>query len=209
MTGDTYYTIAAKSESSLTEKRSRFLAFLEPVCTAEQALEIVATYRKKYYDARHVCWAYRLGADGIERSNDDGEPSGTAGKPILGRLVSADLSDVVGIVVRYFGGIKLGTSGLIEAYRTAMAMAIEEADRLPVIRKEEMDIQFGYELMGEIMRLVKDSSAEVIEQDCRESCRLRIRIRANDSPQLKSRLSSLYGCQLSVPNEKTDSSQAE
>ncbi|GAD07445.1 IMPACT family member yigZ [Porphyromonas crevioricanis] len=209
MTGDTYYTIAAKSESSLTEKRSRFLAFLEPVCTAEQALEIVATYRKKYYDARHVCWAYRLGADGIERSNDDGEPSGTAGKPILGRLVSADLSDVVGIVVRYFGGIKLGTSGLIEAYRTAMAMAIEEADRLPVIRKEEMDIQFGYELMGEIMRLVKDSSAEVIEQDCRESCRLRIRIRANDSSQLKSRLSSLYGCQLSVPNEKTDSSQAE
>ncbi|KGN90254.1 Xaa-Pro dipeptidase [Porphyromonas crevioricanis] len=209
MTGDTYYTIAAKSESSLTEKRSRFLAFLEPVCTAEQALEIVATYRKKYYDARHVCWAYRLGADGIERSNDDGEPSGTAGKPILGRLVSADLSDVVGIVVRYFGGIKLGTSGLIEAYRTAMAMAIEEADRLPVIRKEEMDIQFGYELMGEIMRLVKDSSAEVIEQDCRESCRLRIRIRANDSPQLKSRLSSLYGYQLSVPNEKTDSSQAE
>ena len=117
---DTYLTIETPSEGLYKEKMSKFLAFAEPCRTVEQAKEIITRYKKEYFDARHVCWAYMLGAERTEfRSNDDGEPSGTAGKPILGQINSFNLTDLCVIVVRYFGGIKLGTSGLIEAYRTA------------------------------------------------------------------------------------------
>ena len=126
---DSYKILTKPSEGTYSELRSKFLAFAIPVRTAEEAMEQVAKYQKEYFDARHVCWAYRLGPEGEEyRSNDNGEPSGTAGKPILGQMVSADVSDLIILVIRYFGGVKLGTSGLIVAYRTAAAEALAAAE---------------------------------------------------------------------------------
>ena len=126
---DIYKTIEQQGEAIYTEKRSKFLAFAIPVTTIEQVKEYIEVYQKKYYDARHVCYAYRLGERGEnERSNDNGEPSGTAGKPILGQIHSQELTNVLVIVVRYFGGVKLGTSGLIVAYRAAAAEALEAVD---------------------------------------------------------------------------------
>lgn len=197
MQGDTYYTIEKVAEAQYSEKRSKFLAFVVPVKSPEEALEVVDNYRKKYYDARHVCWAYRIGEEGVERSNDDGEPSGTAGKPILGRLLSADLSDIVAIVVRYFGGIKLGTSGLIVAYKSATELAIEEAVRKPVTKMIDFEVAYGYDLMGEVMRYVKEYNLTVVSQECLQSCSLHLRVRANDFPEVKARFESLYGCSIS------------
>lgn len=191
---DSYQTIAHEAQGQYTQLRSKFLGFAYPVEQAEEALAIVEQVRKEYYDARHVCWAYRLGATGeTTRINDDGEPSGTAGKPILGQIVSADLTNIIVLVVRYFGGVKLGTSGLIQAYREACVATLEEAERKTCILKGELSLAFGYDLMGEVMRLVKDSGARVLEQDFRESCLLRLSIRQDDLPTLEARLAKLYG----------------
>lgn len=146
--------------------RSKFLAFALPVRSAEEALTLVAEFQKEYFDARHVCWAYRLGAEGEEyRSNDNGEPSGTAGKPILGQIVSADLSDVLVLVVRYFGGVKLGTSGLIVAYRTAAAEALANADIIERTVDKKLTLTFSYEQMNLVMRVVKDFSPQILSQE--------------------------------------------
>lgn len=163
---DLYRTIKGKAEGTYSELRSKFLAFALPVRTAEEALELVAQYQKEYFDARHVCWAYRLGAEGEDwRANDNGEPSGTAGKPILGQIVSADLSDVLVIVVRYFGGVKLGTSGLIVAYRTAAAEALAAAEVTERTVDETVVMRFSYEQMNLVMRVVKDFSPAILSQD--------------------------------------------
>lgn len=163
---DLYHTINGKSEGTYSELRSKFLAFALPVRTAEEALALVAQYQKEYFDARHVCWAYRLGAEGEDwRANDNGEPSGTAGKPILGQIVSADLSDVLVIVVRYFGGVKLGTSGLIAAYRTAAAEALSAAEVTERTVDEVFTVSFSYEQMNLVMRVVKDFSPAILSQD--------------------------------------------
>lgn len=163
---DLYRTITGKSEGTYSELRSKFLAFALPVRTAEEALEMVAQYQKEYFDARHVCWAYRLGPEGEEfRANDNGEPSGTAGKPILGQIVSADLSDVLVIVVRYFGGVKLGTSGLIVAYRTAAAEALAAARVTERTVDKTLTLRFSYEQMNLVMRVVKDFSPAILSQD--------------------------------------------
>lgn len=163
---DLYRTINGKAEGTYSELRSKFLAFALPVRTAEEALALVAQYQKEYFDARHVCWAYRLGAEGEDwRANDNGEPSGTAGKPILGQIVSADLSDVLVIVVRYFGGVKLGTSGLIVAYRTAAAEALAVADVTERTVDETLTLTFSYEQMNLVMRVVKDFSPAIVSQD--------------------------------------------
>lgn len=146
--------------------RSKFLAFALPVRSAEEALALVAEFQKEYFDARHVCWAYRLGAEGEEyRSNDNGEPSGTAGKPILGQIVSADLSDVLVVVVRYFGGVKLGTSGLIVAYRTAAAEALANADIIERTVDRKLTLTFSYEQMNLVMRVVKEFSPQILSQE--------------------------------------------
>lgn len=163
---DLYRTIKGKAEGTYSELRSKFLAFALPVRTAEEALALVAQYQKEYFDARHVCWAYRLGAEGEDwRANDNGEPSGTAGKPILGQIVSADLSDVLVIVVRYFGGVKLGTSGLIVAYRTAAAEALAAAEVTERTVDETVVMRFSYEQMNLVMRVVKDFSPAIVSQD--------------------------------------------
>ena len=156
-----------------------------------------AGLRRRYFDARHVCWAYKLGAKGERtRSNDDGEPSGTAGKPILGQITSLGLTQVFVAVVRYFGGVKLGTSGLIVAYREAAREALEAADRKEEILYEELTIAFEYPLLGEVMRLVKDAGASIRSQDFVENCRLTVSLRGNDAAILRDRLSAIYGVAL-------------
>lgn len=191
---DTFTTITGKAEAQYSQLRSKFIGYVFPATTPEEALEYVARLRQEYYDARHVCWAYRLGHNGEQtRSNDDGEPSGTAGKPILGQLLSTGYTNVVAIVVRYFGGVKLGTSGLIEAYREATALALAEATPLECVIETRIEVRYGYELMGEVMRYIKDSGASISLQDFRESCRLELSVRADDAPSLYERLSALYG----------------
>lgn len=189
MIDDSYKTISGPSEGFYTEKRSRFLAFARPVRSAEEAKAEVEKIRKQYYDARHVCWAYMLGAERLVfRANDDGEPSSTAGKPILGQINSAGLTDVVVIVVRYFGGIQLGTSGLIVAYRTAAAEAIAAATVEERTVDEEMTVLFEYPFLNGIMRVVKEERPEVVGQVYGMDCEMTLRIRKSLAERLRARL---------------------
>lgn len=186
---DSYTTITDIAEGTYSELRSKFLAFAIPVRTADEALDWVAQYQKEYFDARHVCWAYRLGVDGQEyRSNDNGEPSGTAGKPILGQLISHDLSDVLLVVVRYFGGVKLGTSGLIVAYRTAASEALAAANKIERLVEQEMKLTFTYDHMNLVMRMAKDLSPRIISQDYTDdgSVMMRISIRLSYVDRVRS-----------------------
>ena len=198
---DTYLTIAAPSQGLYKEKMSKFLAFAEPCRTLEQAKEIVTRYKKEYFDARHVCWAYMLGSERTEfRSNDDGEPSGTAGKPILGQINSFNLTDLCVIVVRYFGGIKLGTSGLIEAYRTAAQEALNAAQIEERIIEEILTVHYEYPLMGEAMRIVKEEGATVLAQDFNQDCRLTLSLRKAAMPKMRTRFENTFGITIVEPD---------
>lgn len=186
---DIYKTIKDKSEGTYTELRSKFLAFAHPVSTVEEAMALVEQYQKKYYDARHVCWAYMIGADRETfRSNDNGEPSGTAGKPILGQINSNDLTDIIILVVRYFGGVKLGTSGLIVAYRTAAAEAIAAATIEERQVEATYDFSFEYPLMTAVMKVVRDMNAHILEQSYDMDCRMSVSIRKGLLDELKTRI---------------------
>ena len=186
---DTYRTLRAHSEGYYTEKRSRFLSFALPVRTSDEVKTQLDIYRKKYYDARHVCWAYMLGPDRTTfRANDDGEPSSTAGKPILGQINSNNLTDILIIVVRYFGGIELGTSGLIVAYRTAAAEAIAAARIEERTVDETITITFEYPHLNSVMRIVKEDKPEVLTQSFELTCEMTLRIRQSRMDALKSRL---------------------
>ena len=186
---DTYRTIRDLSEGYYTEKRSRFLSFALPVRTPDEVKTQVDAYRKKYYDARHVCWAYMLGPDRTAfRANDDGEPSSTAGKPILGQINSNNLTDILIIVVRYFGGIELGTSGLIVAYRTAAAEAIAAARIEERTIDETITITFEYPHLNSVMRIVKEDKPDVLTQSFELTCEMTLRIRQSRMDALKSRL---------------------
>lgn len=186
---DTYKTIEGQSESVYTEKRSKFIAIAIPVRTLAEIKQYLEEYQKKYYDARHVCYAYMLGAERKDfHANDNGEPSGTAGKPILGQINSNELTDILVIVVRYFGGIKLGTSGLIVAYRTAAAQAIAEATVIEKTVDQDVTVAFEYPFMNDVMRIVKEESPEILEQSYDMDCFMRLRIRKSLMPRLRSRL---------------------
>ena len=186
---DEYKTIAQYSEGTYSELRSKFLAFAHPVKTVEEAMTLVDQYQKKYYDARHVCWAYMLGADRETfRSNDNGEPSGTAGKPILGQINSNELTDIIILVVRYFGGVKLGTSGLIVAYRTAAAEAIANATIVMRTVDEEYSFSFEYPLMNKVMKVVRDMDARIVSQSFDMDCQMTLSIRKGLMPQLKEKI---------------------
>lgn len=186
---DTYKTIEGQSESVYTEKRSKFIAIAIPVRTLAEIKQYLEEYQKKYYDARHVCYAYMLGAERKDfRANDNGEPSGTAGKPILGQINSNELTDILVIVVRYFGGIKLGTSGLIVAYRTAAAQAIAEATVIEKTVDQDVTVAFEYPFMNDVMRIVKEETPEILEQSYDMDCFMRLRIRKSLMPRLRSRL---------------------
>jgi uncharacterized YigZ family protein len=181
---DTYKTISSVSEGYYAEKRSKFLSFAIPVRTVDEVKELVREYRKKYYDSRHVCWAYMIGFErNIFRTNDDGEPSSTAGKPILGQINSNQLTDILIVVVRYFGGIELGTSGLTVAYRTAAAEAIANAQIEERTVDEEITISFEYPLLNDVMRIVKEEQAEIISQKFDMTCEMKLRIRKGFTPQ--------------------------
>lgn len=191
---DTYLTISRTSEGIYKEKMSKFLSFAIPVTTVDEVKRELEKYQKEYYDARHVCWAYMLGHERTQfRSNDNGEPSGTAGKPILGQINSANLTDILIVVVRYFGGIKLGTSGLIVAYREAAAEAI--AANEIVERQVEDEVQFGFEypLMNEVMRVVKEEGPTIVSQLFDMDCEMTLRIRRSRMENLKNRLSKIDG----------------
>ncbi|MDO4994396.1 MAG: YigZ family protein [Bacteroidales bacterium] len=186
---DTYLTISAPSQGTYTEKRSKFLAFAFPVSTVEEVKGILADYQKKYYDARHVCYAYMLGAEHeVFRANDNGEPSGTAGKPILGQINSNNLTNILILVVRYFGGIKLGTSGLIVAYRAAAAEAIDAAEIIEKTVDEDVSFSFDYIYMNDVMRIVKEEGPEMVSQGYESDCTMTLRIRRDLMPRLRSRL---------------------
>ena len=189
-----YLTLAAPSEAKYTEKMSRFLAFAHPAESVEEAKSIIAAYTRKYHDARHVCWAYMLGAKRLDyQSTDNGEPSGTAGKPILGQINSFNLTDVVIVVVRYFGGIKLGTSGLIAAYREAAREAIEAGEIITRSEMAQLSFTFPYLSMNDVMRLVKDSGVKVVSQEFDNACSMTVGMPADDMPAFTARLLDIDG----------------
>lgn len=189
MNEDVYRTIAAPVEGIYTEKRSKFIAIALPVRTVDEVKALLEEYQKKYYDARHVCYAYMLGPQRKDfRANDNGEPSGTAGKPILGQINSNELTDILIIVVRYFGGIKLGTSGLIVAYKAAAAEALAAAEVVEKTVDECIRFWFEYPFMNDVMRVVKEEGPEIVEQGYDMDCRMTLRIRSSLIPRLRARL---------------------
>ncbi len=189
---DEYRTISGTSEGYYTEKRSKFLAFAHHVDDVAEVKDIVAGYRKKYYDARHVCYAYMLGADRQEfRANDDGEPSSTAGKPILGQINSNELTNILIVVVRYYGGVNLGTSGLIVAYREAASNAIAHATIETRQVEEIVRYSFAYPQMNDVMRIVKDMNPRIVSQTYDNTCEIVLSIRKSEAEQLKSKLAKL------------------
>lgn len=191
---DTYRTIVSPSEAVFKEKMSKFLAFAHPVTSASEAKSVVASYQKKYFDARHVCWAYMVGAARTEfQSNDNGEPSGTAGKPILGQINSFELTDVVIVVVRYFGGIKLGTSGLIAAYREAARLALNDATIEERHVMSEIRFTFPYLAMNDVMKLTKIPGIKIVGQEFDNTCTMTVAIRLDDAATLKEKLSDIDG----------------
>ncbi|MBP6970472.1 MAG: YigZ family protein [Bacteroidaceae bacterium] len=210
---DEYMTIGEGGRAEFTEQRSRFISYSYHVTDTEQVKDIVAAMRKEYYNARHVCYAYMIGFDrSLWRANDDGEPSGTAGKPILGQINSAGLTDVLIISVRYFGGVKLGTSGLIEAYRRSAAMAIE-ASRIEVRHIEQtLVLLFRYSMMNDVMRTIKDFGLTVLEQqygffqtdrvesarDEKFECLMKLTVRQKDLETVCDRLDKFIEIQQSI-----------
>lgn len=192
MAEDTFKTITDRAEGYYTEKRSKFISYAVPVRSVEEVKEELAKYRKEYYDARHVCWAYMLGPDRKTfRANDDGEPSSTAGKPILGQINSNELTDILILVIRYFGGIELGTSGLIVAYRTAAAEAIAAATIEERTVDEDITVVFEYPYLNSIMRIVKEDAPTVIAQKFDMNCEMTLRIRKGEAERLKNRLAKV------------------
>lgn len=196
---DSYQTIDENivGEGYYTEKRSKFLAFAHHIDSAEQAKDIVAHYRKRYYDARHCCYAYVLGP-GREtfRANDDGEPSSTAGKPIMGQIVSHNLTNILLCVVRYYGGVNLGTGGLIVAYRTAAADALDHCTVVTRLVEEQVTFRFTYAMMNGVMGIVKDMQPKIISQTFDNDCEIVLSIRKSMADELRNRLNNLSfgGC---------------
>lgn len=190
---DEYKTITEViGEGFYSEKRSKFLAFAHHVETFDEIKDILASYRKKYYDARHVCYAYVLGADKADfRANDDGEPSSTAGKPILGQINSYDLTNVLVIVVRYYGGVNLGTGGLIVAYRTAAADALDHATIETRLVEEVITYSFPYPMMNAVMRVIKEMQPRIVSQTFDNTCSISMSIRQEMAPVLRDRLEKL------------------
>ncbi|MBR2160883.1 MAG: YigZ family protein [Bacteroidaceae bacterium] len=195
---DSYKTIAARSEGIYTEKRSKFIAMAIPVRTLDEVKEHLTAINKQYYDARHACYAYVLGPERKDfRANDNGEPSGTAGRPILGQINSLELTDILLVVVRYFGGIKLGTSGLYAAYKEAAAEALKAAAIIEKTVDEDIAIRFEYPFMNEVMRIVKEEGPELVSQGFDNDCLMTLRIRRSLMPRLKARLEKVESLSIS------------
>ncbi len=191
---DLYYTIEREGEAQFREKMSRFISFARKVTDADEARAIVKEYQNEYHDSRHVCWAYMIGPERKEwQLNDNGEPSGTAGKPILGQINSKELTNVLVVVVRYFGGIKLGTPGLIAAYREAARLALEEAGRKEMHQMETITVTFPYMAADGVMRIVKGNEIEVINRTFDNTCSMTLQFRNDHAEEIKGRLLSVDG----------------
>ena len=189
---DKYLTINSIGKGYYTDRRSKFYAFAHHVETVDDCKALINEYRKKYFDARHCCYAYMLGPERQEwRANDDGELSSTGGKPIMGQINSNELTDILVCVIRYYGGVNLGTSGLIEAYRTAAASAIEDADIIECFQKEEVKFHFTYPMMNGVMRIVKEMNPAIVSQSFDNDCDITLSIRASQAELLKSKLEKL------------------
>lgn len=194
---DVYRSIPAPAEGLFKDNGSRFIALAYPVETEEEVKEIVASLKKKYHDARHHCFAYRLGHKGDRfRANDDGEPSSSAGRPILGQIDSRCLSDVLVVVVRYFGGIKLGIPGLIRAYKTSTADALDNAGTVEKIAGEWYRIRFGYLSMNQVMKAVKDMELPQKAQEFGEDCSMQCRVRLSLQEDFLKRMGDIEGCEV-------------
>lgn len=190
---DTYKTVSKEvCEGFYSEKRSKFLAFVHHVDSVDEAMAIVKEYRKKYYDARHCCYAYVLGSDRADfRANDDGEPSSTAGKPILGQLNRLELTDVLVVVIRYYGGVNLGTGGLIVAYRTATEDALSKAVIEEKFVEQRITYRFTYPMINAVMRVVKETGARIVSQSFDNDCEIVLSIRQSLAEGLQARLDKL------------------
>lgn len=192
MGSDEFKTITNVGEGTYSEKRSKFLAFSHHVENVDEVKELIQQYRKKYYDARHICYAYVLGAErNVFRANDDGEPSSTAGKPILGQINSMELTDVMVVVVRYYGGVNLGTGGLIVAYRTSAAAALASSKVETRQVEAVVTYDFPYVMMNSVMRVVKELKPRIISQTYDSTCEIKLGIRKSEEDLLKSRLEKL------------------
>ncbi|MBR3451165.1 MAG: YigZ family protein [Bacteroidales bacterium] len=188
-TSDTYKSISAPSKGIYKELGSKFLAFAYPVETEEEIKQILASLRKEYFDARHHCYAWRLGLSGEPfRMNDDGEPSSTAGRPIHGQLLSQELSDILVVVVRYFGGVKLGVPGLIRAYKTATQDALANATVIEKIAGEHFTVKFGYLQMNDVMKVLKEMGITPLKQSFDLDCTLEVRVRLTQIEDFRKQL---------------------
>ena len=188
---DAYQSIGAPSQGLFKDNGSRFIAFAFPVETEEEVKEHVAALKKEYHDARHHCFAYRLGYKGdVWRAADDGEPSGSAGRPILGQIDSMGLSDILVVVVRYFGGIKLGIPGLIRAYKTSTADALRQAAVVPKIAGKNWSVEFEYLSMNDVMKVLKEMDLSPSAQNFGENCSLTVRVRLSEEENFKKKLDS-------------------
>ena len=191
---DFFKTLSSPAEGIYKDKMSKFLSFAHPVETAEEAKEIIKAYQKKYFDARHVCWAYMIGTSRTEfLSNDNGEPSGTAGKPILGQINSFELTNIVIVVVRYFGGIKLGTSGLIVAYREAAAESIRNGQIIECHEQTQVEFCFPYLSMNDVMKVIKNNNLTIVEQIFDNTCKMTIEINADEAEFFRHKLADIDG----------------
>jgi uncharacterized YigZ family protein len=199
---DEYKTIAAPAEAALRERSSRFLAYAWPVGSEEEIRELLDGLRKKYYDATHHCYAWRLGPRGEAwRANDDGEPSGTAGRPILGQLLSAEVTDCIVVVVRYFGGTKLGVPGLIAAYKEAAAEVLQAAEIVLRTVDARVEISFPYEVMNDVMRVLKEMEPRIESQNFDNLCTISLRIRRSRGDELIGRLGKVEGLNMTLASD--------
>ncbi|MBN1111477.1 MAG: YigZ family protein [Bacteroidales bacterium] len=192
LTNDTYKTIESPSEGIFKDKGSKFISFAYPISNEEEIKPIITDLKKQFYDARHHCFAFRIGYQGEQfRANDDGEPSSTAGKPILGQLLSNEITNVIVVVVRYFGGTKLGVPGLINAYKNATIDALENATIIEKTIDIHFNITFDYIVMNDVMKIIKDLSPNIIKQDFELVCNMQLSIRKSESEQLREKLSKV------------------
>lgn len=198
---DTYNTIESPSEGLYKEKGSKFIAYLYPISSPEEVKPLVELLKKEYYDARHHCWAYRLGQHGeVFRSVDDGEPSGTAGRPILGAMQSRDVTNVLCVVIRYFGGIKLGTSGLIVAYKDATFDAIDNAKVVERKVQKLIELNFGYMQINQVMKLLKNTDHRLINQTLENTCQITVEVRRALADEFIARADNIDGLYLEIKN---------
>lgn len=199
MEEDSYFTIKAVAEGIYKEKGSKFYAFAYPVSSEDEIKSCLQELKKQYYDARHHCYAYILGKDKLNyRSNDDGEPGNSAGPPILGQIRSKELTDVLVVVVRYFGGTKLGVGGLITAYKTSTQEALENAEIITKYLEKEFKITFEYPQMNDVMKLVKDFDLKILDQYFEQDCVMRLIVREKYANELELKLKKIDGLRLKV-----------